>query len=327
MRDICTCSTGTRSATGRAQIAEKARQFTTVPEHAGTASHARRQAAREQVLATSYVLEVETLCGRGRRWCVPAPAARTGSFTTVLPSWSTPPCHQRRHGGTTAPLNSRAEGTDVRHRRLGRVRSRVGRLRDDRNHIAHRWSHPSSSRSASKKLVRLNRCVRCMGLDGSLNPLAARSQLTGRDHLGLRPCHARTAGPRKRRGGACPRPSLVMSCRSTRTSAISTCPSSKTTTAARAYWAPRASEIRANGVASAIANAVFHATGRRVRDFPIQIHPAPTIRRIGGRPAAGTDPDALLTSREPDQCPEPIGASLGPTRRSRVSSNEDAYSP
>jgi CO/xanthine dehydrogenase Mo-binding subunit len=56
------------------------------------------------------------------------------------------------------------------------------------------------------------------------------------------------------------------------TSVETTCTSSTTTTRATPLGAKGIGELGAVGVSAAVANAVFHATGTRIRDLPIGIH-------------------------------------------------------
>jgi xanthine dehydrogenase YagR molybdenum-binding subunit len=122
-------------------------------------------------------------------------------------------------------------------------------------------------------LVRMNRCVGVYGAGRVINPLAARSQLTGGIIWGYGHALLERSVLENDRGRFLSKnlAGYVVPVNADigdidvsfiedddrRTSALG---------------AKGIGEIGANGVASAIANAVFHATGRRVRDLPIQIH-------------------------------------------------------
>ncbi|WP_409497086.1 xanthine dehydrogenase family protein molybdopterin-binding subunit [Amycolatopsis sp. cmx-11-12] len=121
--------------------------------------------------------------------------------------------------------------------------------------------------------VRLNRCVGVYGAGRIINPLAARSQLTGGIIWGYGHALLERSVLENERGRFLSKnlAGYVVPVNADigdidvsfiedddrRTSALG---------------AKGIGEIGANGVAPAIANAVFHATGRRVRDLPIQIH-------------------------------------------------------
>jgi xanthine dehydrogenase molybdenum-binding subunit len=59
------------------------------------------------------------------------------------------------------------------------------------------------------------------------------------------------------------------------------------------YGAKSISEVPINGPAPAIANAIFHAVGVRIRKLPIR--PEDVLRAIGAKRAANLEEEALLT--------------------------------
>jgi xanthine dehydrogenase molybdenum-binding subunit len=59
------------------------------------------------------------------------------------------------------------------------------------------------------------------------------------------------------------------------------------------YGAKSISEVPINGPAPAIANAIFHAVGVRIRKLPIR--PEDVLRALGAKRAANLEEEALLT--------------------------------
>jgi xanthine dehydrogenase YagR molybdenum-binding subunit len=121
-------------------------------------------------------------------------------------------------------------------------------------------------------LVRMSRCVAVYGAGRILNPLAARSQLTGGIIWGYGHALLERSVLEAGRGRFLAKnlAGYVVPVNAD-IGLIDTSFIEDEDPHASAIGGKGIGEIGANGVAPAIANAVFHATGRRVRRLPIRI--------------------------------------------------------